>query len=300
MKLKNLVLNSLKNVDLSMIDIKEPSKEFLDLIKKEIILQRKKNYSFPIPKIDKLQIPNFVFLLRTLDFRRWEFKKNWVYKNKKRFWALFSKLEDLFKIGVKNIDYKIFKKIISPKESDSLGKLRFKFFKKNLLWLKNNYDGNFKNYFEKNKNPLNFTLGLTNLGRFEDIAKNSKKIYFLKPNQLLYTEYLLATNQMKKYSENLKDLTAFADYRLPQVLMYFNIIIPNKKLLDKIKNKKIIRIGSKEEIEIRASTILACELIKNKIKKVSSFEVDMALWNFTYKNKIKINIPHFRAKSIFY
>ena len=200
MKLKNLVLNSLKNVDLSMIDIKEPSKEFLDLIKKEIILQRKKNYSFPIPKIDKLQIPNFVFLLRTLDFRRWEFKKNWVYKNKKRFWALFSKLEDLFKIGVKNIDYKIFKKIISPKESDSLGKLRFKFFKKNLLWLKNNYDGNFKNYFEKNKNPLNFTLGLTNLGRFEDIAKNSKKIYFLKPNQLLYTEYLLATNQMKKYS----------------------------------------------------------------------------------------------------
>lgn len=298
MSLKKLILNSLKSFDLELIKIQEPKKEFFELLKKEIELQRSKNYSFPPPKIPKEQAANFVFFLRTLDFRRWEFPKNWEYKNKKRFWALFARLEDLLKIGFEDIDYSIFKKIISPKESEFLAKLRYKFFKLNLFWLNKNYKGDFRNYFESHKNSYDFAMGLTRLERFRDFVIKPPRLYFLKPNQLLFAEYILAIGNNKKHLKGLNDLTVFTDYRLPQILMHFNIIVPSSALFDKIKKQQIIRCGSKEELEIRAATILSCELIREKLKTALSFEIDMALWNLAYK--IKIDIPHFRAKSIFY
>lgn len=82
--------------------------------------------------------------------------------------------------------------------------------------------------------------------------------------------------------QNLEKLTAFADYKIPQILRRLGILEYSQELSAKIDNFELIEPGSKEEIEIRANTIWAIELLKQELKKkyefVTSSHVDSMLW----------------------
>jgi hypothetical protein len=287
--LKNLIINSLKKIDFKYLEIKEPDKKFLELIKEKIKRLRKENYGFLVSGIKNKDLANFIFVLRVLDFRLWEFPKNWHFKNKKGFWGLFERTKILFNYDVKNIKFEDFRKIISPKESINLAKIRYGLLKESLRWLDKNYDFDFNNYFEENKKPYYFAKNLTELKKFRDYIKD---FYFFKPNQLLYYEYILARREVKKFCEEIKDLTVFADLDLFGILNYFGVL--------NVKNEKIfynnIKKNSKKEIEIRGGSILACELIREKLDLDNSYEIDSALWNLAKKFKIK----KLKIKSIFY
>lgn len=88
---------------------------------------------------------------------------------------------------------------------------------------------------------------------------------------------------------DIDELTAFADYRVPQSLERFGCLVYSSALLDKIKRLALIEQYSKEELEIRAGTIAACwqivECTNEMLEKqegcelrINSIVVDNFLW----------------------
>ncbi|MER3581644.1 MAG: hypothetical protein C4347_02245 [Patescibacteria group bacterium] len=293
--LKNFIFQKIKNYNFQTLKIKETNLDFLNWLKKQSLKEINENEKFIslLQKIEKNELANFIFILRSLDFRLWEFKNNWQYKNQKGFYGLLERTKELFLKNYRNIDFQTFKKIISPKEKIGLAKLRYQIFKEALNFLKS-YDNDFNNYFEENKKPLNFCLKLCKLRKFKDYYKN---FYFLKPNQLLYYELILAKNLTKKYENELSELTVFADYKLPQLFLNFNLIVPSKIYFQKIKKRKIIKSKSLFEIELRMATIILGEEISQKIK-IPSYKLDTILWSIA--NKLKMKIPEPLVKTIYY
>lgn len=293
--IKQFILKKNKNYKFKIIKIGEIDYKFINIIRKNI-----KNYEADekfigkLKKIDEKLLGNFMFFVRSLDFRLWEFSENWEYKGGRGFFGLMKRMIDLFKRSdYEKINFEIFRKIISPKESLNLAKLRFKIFKTNLRWLQK-YDRNFDNYFEENKNAFDFCLNLFELEKYRDFYKN---FYFLKPNQLLYLEYILGKNLIKKFEDELETLTIFADYKIPQIFINFGLIELPQKYLKKIKEGEIIRKFSLLENELRFASILLGEEISRRLK-IPAYRVDNILWWLS--NKIKLKIPTPKVKTIFY
>lgn len=289
--LKDFILEKVEKYKFKIVKINEK-----DLNLKRINFERLQSEFREMSKeIQKNRLANFLFLLRVIDFRLWEFPENWKYENKKGFYGLLERTKDLFKVDdLEKIDFIFFKKIISPKESLSLAKLRFKFFRQSLNWLNKNFDGDFNNYFEENKKPIDFCLNLFKLEKFRDYYKS---LHFLKPNQLLYYEYLLGMNMYKKFEKELNELTIFADYKIPQILVNFGLIEIPKNYIKKLKRKDIVKRNSVFEIELRLASIILGERLSEKFK-IPSYLLDTILWDLS--NKIKLKIPFHRTKTIFY
>ncbi len=57
-------------------------------------------------------------------------------------------------------------------------------------------------------------------------------------------------------------LTAFADYKLPQVLRELGIISYDRRLASRIDAMESLRAGCEEEVEIRAMTVWAAEQLE--------------------------------------
>jgi hypothetical protein len=119
---------------------------------------------------------------------------------------------------------------------------------------------------------------------FEDSALyEGKQIYFYKRAQLLVEDiYQTFSGKGCGNLTNLDGFTACADYKLPQSLRKLGIISYAKELSGKIDNFIQIPKGSPEEIEIRANTIWAVEMIKEELKnlgrEVSSAGINDHLW----------------------
>jgi ribosomal protein L10 len=296
--IKEFILSKSSDYKTKIVTIQEHSVDILNLIRENL-----KNYEAndkflsKIKKIDKKQRSNFVFILRSLDFRLWEFPENWRYKGEKGFWGLPERVIDLFKfisLSNKNLTFPLFKKIISPKEKLSLAKLRFKIFKSTLGWLNKKYNGSFDNYFEENKNAYEFCFNLLELEKYRDFYKS---LYFLKPNQLLYLEYILANNLFKKYKDELETLTIFADYKIQQIFLNLGLIKLHKKYLTRILKEQPLRKFSTLENELRLTSILLGEMISQQLK-IPTYRVDNILWWISHK--IKLEIPAPKVKTIFY
>jgi hypothetical protein len=296
--IKEFILKKGSDYKTKIVTIQEPNMDILNLIRKNL-----KNYEADnkflskINKIDKKQRSNFVFILRSLDFKLWEFPENWRYKGEKGFLGLAERAIDLIKfisLSNKNLTFPLFKKIVSPKEKLALAKLRFKIFKSTLVWLNKKYKGGFDNYFEENKNAYEFCLNLLELEKYRDFYKN---LYFLKPNQLLYFEYILANNIFKKYKDELETLTIFVDYKIQQIFLNFDLIKLPKKYLTKILKEQPLRKFSTLENELRLASILLGEMISQQLK-IPAYRVDNILWWISHK--IKLEIPAPKVKTIFY
>ncbi len=142
------------------------------------------------------------------------------------------------------------------------------------------------------------------LPSFDDTAVYSgKKIYLWKRTQILPMD-IYGAFQGKEFGEfsDLDYATAFADYKLPQILRHFGILGYSGDLEERIKNKKLIPAGSKPEIEIRAATIWAVERLAEELrklgKKIFPFQVDWILWN--QSQEIIMPLPYHLTKTIFY
>ena len=111
-------------------------------------------------------------------------------------------------------------------------------------------------------------------------------------------------NEILNFDINtLKEITMFADYRVPQILRELNILEYSNELSNLVDNKIQILHSSLFEIEIRAATIQSIEEIKFEFQKNNLFflslEIDVFLWEEGEKVKDTIK-PHHRTLSIFY
>jgi hypothetical protein len=148
-------------------------------------------------------------------------------------------------------------------------------------------------------------LLVENLPSFRDEAEYyGTKIYFYKRAQIFAAD-LYGAFAGKAWG-NFKDidkLTAFADYKLPQVLRHVSILRYEQALEHKVDHGIFLEAGSPEEIEIRANTIWAVELIRQELtqmgKKLRAFEIDWILWNLGQQREFKAK-PYHKTVTTFY
>jgi hypothetical protein len=119
---------------------------------------------------------------------------------------------------------------------------------------------------------------------FRDVAKwNRHDIYFYKRAQILIADlYGAFEGQGPGAFHNLETLTAFADYKVPQMLRRFGVIEYSLDLARSVDRYALIPADSDEEIEIRAATIWGVELIRQALARrghdMPSYAIDWAIW----------------------
>ncbi|HAZ27691.1 TPA: hypothetical protein DCY65_00230 [Candidatus Acetothermia bacterium] len=96
-------------------------------------------------------------------------------------------------------------------------------------------------------------------------------------------------------------LTAFADYKLPQLLWAAGALTLDPLLSQQIRRLELVAAGSGAEVELRAATVVAVEDLTASLcasgRAVRPFEVDWMLWNVS---QARLPLPHHRTRTPFY
>ncbi len=130
------------------------------------------------------------------------------------------------------------------------------------------------------------------------------RVYFWKRAQIFASDISTAFSG-KGWGEyrDMERLTAFADYKLPQVLRELGIISYNQGLASRIDDMEYLQAGSGEEVEIRAMTVWAVEELRKGFHehglKLTSPQVDSWLWQLGQLYAFRKR-PYHRCRTIFY
>lgn len=102
---------------------------------------------------------------------------------------------------------------------------------------------------------------------------------------------------------DIDDLTVFADYKVPQALRRLDILNYGDKLAGLVDSRSLIPPCSREEVEIRAATIWACELIRHEYairgQHVNAATLDAFLWLLAHE-KSPDDRPYHLTETICY
>jgi len=135
---------------------------------------------------------------------------------------------------------------------------------------------------------------------FKDISYlDNKEVVFLKRAQICPNDFSYVLKNTENKIINLDKLTAYADYKLPQLLRMFGIINYNQFLAEKVDTMTEILHDSREEIEIRSATIWAVELLRQRIGKLIAGEIDNVLWLLSQEIQGESK-PYHHSRTIFY
>ncbi|HZU67916.1 MAG TPA: queuosine salvage family protein [Ktedonobacteraceae bacterium] len=169
------------------------------------------------------------------------------------------------------------------------------------------YDGQFANAIEQaDHNAVKLTLLLAQeFPSFNDVTLyRGHEVRFFKRAQICVAD-LHGAFSGKGWGSfaDLDQLTAFADYKVPQVLRHYGVLSYSPSLAARIEAQELLAPGSEEEVEIRAATIWACELLRREIEHltghtITAAEVDNRLWH-TGQNLAEVK-PYHRVRTIYY
>lgn len=159
--------------------------------------------------------------------------------------------------------------------------------------LVNKYNADFGSLIKKGNKDVNLLrrLIVSEMPSFDDKAEyKGKTIYFHKRVQVLISDIhqLFRGKELGEFN-NAEELTAGADYKLPQVLRKFGVLEYSNNLAEKLDNKIPLEVGSEEETELRANTIWAVELMREELKKqgkdFSAMAINDYLWVLTQSSQ---------------
>ncbi len=116
-----------------------------------------------------------------------------------------------------------------------------------------------------------------------------KTVLFFKRAQLAtFDVYKCFQGQGFGALKNIERLTAFADYKIPYVLRHLGILEYSDSLCQQVDAKALLLPNSPQEVEIRASTIWAVELMRDQLSPrfadITAADVDNYLWVQGKKN----------------
>ncbi|MCB9798261.1 hypothetical protein H6758_00880 [Candidatus Nomurabacteria bacterium] len=169
------------------------------------------------------------------------------------------------------------------------------------------FDGKFSNVVEQAGGDAQKFLNLLvkHFPSFEDMSEyHGKQVFFFKRAQLLIADIYQAFSdfQYGKWG-NIDMLTACADYKLPFVMRRLGILSYSDSLTKKIDGRVELVHGSQEEVELRACTIWAVEMIKKQVQKkipeVDSIHVNDHIWVLG-QEKYKDDKPYHLTRTIAY
>lgn len=319
----NIVLKSTKPIvdksELVEIDFEKLKKICGGLDKDQLKLPTWK--SEVIPDLIGGDLVDYTLLFNTQCFCFWAKKDGpkWtvVYKGKKYdgAWGLFAALTKAKELGRPILEGKYLARISKEELGEIFrGNVEIPLFDERIkIWheigevLEKRFSGRFHKIVEEaDKNVVKLVeLLVENFPSFDDsVILEGRKVCFYKRAQLA-PDMLYETFKGKSWGEfkDINKLTACADYKLPQMLRRFGILKYTSELALKIDNFKLIPVGSREEVEIRANTIWACELMRQNIAKrfpkVTARHIDHFLWMSSQKKSPDAK-PYHRALTIFY
>jgi len=138
----------------------------------------------------------------------------------------------------------------------------------------------------------------------DEVTYQGHKVFFYKRAQLFAADLhgALDGKGLGSFSD-MEELTAFADYKLPQVLRHVGALEYSPGLAERVDRMVYLKAGSEDEVEIRASTIWAVELICREMKRlgkdVTASEIDWLLWNLGQDDQFRAK-PYHRTLTTFY
>lgn len=287
------VVDNAKHVKINKEKIKEFCKNFNESHIKHWINES----PYDLTKLSDKDKLHFLLVFSSISFCYWGEPKWTVEYNREKFDGAFGMIVALSKaienkisiLDMKflaNINEKDFEKIVEGNVKIPLFGERVRILREIGSVLARDFDGDFTKLIKKAEGDAMKLLNLIviHFPSFNDSSMyKGKMIYFYKKAQLLISDiYQIFKGQDYGKLKSTQQLTACADYKLPKVLRQLGILEYSKELAEKIDNKIEILKDSEEEIEIRANTIWANELIKQKLKKsipkIDTMHINDHLW----------------------
>ena len=173
--------------------------------------------------------------------------------------------------------------------------------------LRDRYDGLFANVVEDAEyDAVSLALALEReFSSFADVAMwEGQPVPFLKRAQICVADLRAITGGASVGAiRGIEKLTAFADYKLPQLLRRFGVIVYAPELAATVDSYTLIPAGSAPEVEIRAATLWAVELLRRALERRgqrhSAAEIDYRLWSES-QTKAPDERPYHRTRTISY
>ena len=143
------------------------------------------------------------------------------------------------------------------------------------------------------------------LPSFTDVAMwNDQPVPFLKRAQICVADLHTAFGGAGYGAiHGIKRLTAFADYKLPQMLRREGIVVYEPELAELIADFTLIPAGADAEVEIRAATVWAVELLRRALAERSiqqtASAIDYRIW-LESQGAPPDNVPYHRTRTIYY
>ena len=140
---------------------------------------------------------------------------------------------------------------------------------------------------------------------FNDIAfYRGREVRFYKRAQILISD-LAGAFEGRGFGKfhDFAALTAFADYKVPQVLRQLGILRYDPALAARIASRALLPAGSEEEIEIRAATIWGVEYLRRALASLGrvlpASDIDWLLWQAGQRLPFGTE-PYHRTLTVFY
>lgn len=153
--------------------------------------------------------------------------------------------------------------------------------------------------------PALIEMVLHSMPSFRDVVSyNGQAVRFYKRAQILIADLHGAFDgQGPGAFHDLETLTAFADYKVPQVLRRFGILRYAPELETQLRNYEMIPPDGVREIEIRSATIQAVEMLRQSLASrginIPAYQLDWRLWHLGQSLPGDAE-PYHRTLTVFY
>ena len=169
------------------------------------------------------------------------------------------------------------------------------------------FDGDFVNVIRAAENDAVTLVQLLvdDFPSFDDVATlDDHRVPFYKRAQLAVAMVYEAFDGQGLGDLRRADrLTVFADYKLPQVLRRLDVLRYTPALAERVDRLEPLEAGSREEVEIRAATVWAGELMRQalaaRFPQITALHVDYWLWREGQAKGASIR-PYHRTRTIYY
>ncbi|XP_067935873.1 queuosine 5'-phosphate N-glycosylase/hydrolase-like [Watersipora subatra] len=141
---------------------------------------------------------------------------------------------------------------------------------------------------------------------------NGKNVSFYKRAQILVADIwaCFEGNGLGNFSD-IDSITMFADYRIPQTLVYFGVMRYENELLELLEADHLFENGDLMEMEIRGVSVWAVELLVKRMKellkensieiKINAILLDHFLWDYRREHEAETkHIPFHKVRCIYY
>lgn len=140
---------------------------------------------------------------------------------------------------------------------------------------------------------------------FADIAEwNEQPVPFLKRAQICVADlHTMFGGKGWGALHGIERLTAFADYKLPQMLRREGVLFYEPELAEMIESYTLIPAGADAEVEIRAATVWAIELLRQGLARAdvqqTASAIDYRIWLESQATPPD-DVPYHRTRTIYY